>query len=294
MSPSQLTFTACDQHLAVAITAVGVGTADVTLTPVSEPTGGQFNYNPARVPVNVTAGAVKTATATTISCPPSVTYTGSARTPCTATVTGTGGFAESLTVDYTANTNAGTATASAAYAGSSTRLPSSASATFLITKASSTTTVTCPSSVAYDGSAKTPCSASVTGAGGLNATLAPTYAGNTDAGTATASASFAGDANHDGSSDTENFQITQAASTVTVTCGSGPFTYTGAPQSPCTARATGVNGLDVDVPVTYKDNTDAGTASASATFTGDANHTGGTDTATFVIGQADALCTVPL
>ena len=64
------------------------------------------------------------------------------------------------------------------------------------------------------------------------------------------------------------------------------------PQTPCTARATGADGLDVDVPVTYEDNTDAGTATASATYPGDANHTGGTDTETFVIGQADAVCTV--
>ena len=92
----------------------------------------------------------------------------------------------------------------------------------------------------------------MTGAGGLDATLTPTYVDNTAAGTATASASFGGDANHDGSSASASFEISKATSSVTVTCGAGPFTYTGDPQTPCTARATGADGLDVDVPVTYE------------------------------------------
>ena len=68
----------------------------------------------------------------------------------------------------------------------------------------------------------------VTGAGGLNLTPTATYADNTDAGTATASYTFAGDANHTGSSDSKNFTIDKASSTTTVTIVGGPFTYTGA------------------------------------------------------------------
>ena len=59
---------------------------------------------------------------------------------------------------------------------------------------------------------------SVTGAGGLNLTPPADYANNTDAGTATASYTYAGDANHTGSSDSENFTIDKASSTTTVTC----------------------------------------------------------------------------
>ena len=66
-------------------------------------------------------------------------------------------FSESLAVSYTANTNAGTVTACAAYAGSSTRDASSGTATFQIAKASSTTTVTCPSAWPTTGTAQTPC-----------------------------------------------------------------------------------------------------------------------------------------
>ena len=47
----------------------------------------------------------------------------------------------------------------------------------------------------------------VTGAGGLSLTPTATYANNINAGTATASYTYAGDANHSGSSDCENFTI---------------------------------------------------------------------------------------
>ena len=50
----------------------------------------------------------------------------------------------------------------------------------------------------------------VTGPGGLSQALAVSYSNNVNAGTATASASYAGGANHLGSSDTEVFVIGQA------------------------------------------------------------------------------------
>ena len=101
------------------------------------------------------------------------------------------------------------------------------SETFTIDQAASMTTVTCPTNVTYTGPAQTPCTANVTGAGGLNQTLTVSYANNINAGTATANASYAGDANHTASSDSETFTIDQAASTTTVTCPAGPFTYNG-------------------------------------------------------------------
>jgi len=55
----------------------------------------------------------------------------------------------------------------------------------------------------------------VTGSGGLNQTLAVTYANNTNAGTATASASYAGRRGHTGSNGSVNFEIAKAASAVT-------------------------------------------------------------------------------
>ena len=177
-----------------------------------------------------------------------------------------------MTPTYVDNTVVGTATASATYGGDANHEGSSSSATFDIGKASSVTTVTCPASVTYDGSAQTPCSAAVTGAGGLSESLTVSYADNTNAGTATASASYAGDANHDPSSDSKTFTIDKASSSTTVTCDARPFTYNGSAQTPCLAAVTGAGGLSETLTPSYSDNMSVGTATASASDAGDDNH----------------------
>jgi hypothetical protein len=149
----------------------------------------------------------KASSVTAVSCPVNVTYTGAALTPCTATVTGVGGVNQSLTVSYSNNTNAGTAAASASYPGDDNHLGSSDSKNFTIDKAASATTVICPASVIFTGLPLTPCSAAVTGAGGLNQSLTVSYSNNTNVGTATASATYAGDANHFGSDGNKTFSI---------------------------------------------------------------------------------------
>jgi hypothetical protein len=83
----------------------------------------------------------------------------------------------------------------------------------------------------YDGSAQTPCSVAVTGVGGLSESPTPTYSDNTNAGTATASYTYAGDANHTGSSGSKTFAIGKAMSTTTVSCPASA-TYTGSPLTP--------------------------------------------------------------
>ena len=153
-----------------------------------------------------------------------------------------------------------------------------------ISQASSTTVVTCPTSVSYTGAALTPCTAVVTGVGGLSLTPAPAYASNTNAGTASASYTFTGDTNHAGSSDSKNIAITQVSSTTVVTCP-GSVTYSGSALTPCTAVVTGVGGLSLTPAPTYASNTNAGTASASYTFGGDTNHAGSSGSATFTIAQ---------
>jgi hypothetical protein len=233
----------------------------------------------------------KASSTTVVSCPASVTYDGSAKTPCSASATGAGGLNQALTVNYSNNTAAGTATASASYGGDANHNGSSDSNTFTIATAPSTTTVSCPgASIPYDGSAKTPCTATVTGAGGLNQTLTVGYSNNTDAGTATASAVYAGDANHGGSSDSKTFTIAKAASTTTVSCPAS-VTYDGSAKTPCTANVTGIGGLNQAVAVNYSNNTGAGTATASATFSGDTNHDGSSGSKTFPIAKADQTIT---
>jgi hypothetical protein len=157
----------------------------------------------------------KASSSTEVTCPASVVYDGSAQQPCTATVTGAGGFSQSVTVTYENNADAGTATASATFDGDTNHSGSSDSKTFVIMPADSMTVVTCPASVVYGGAPLMPCAASVTGAGGLNQSLAVAYSNNFHAGTATASAAFAGNANHTGSGDSKTFTIARRPASVT-------------------------------------------------------------------------------
>ncbi|MEO8193229.1 MAG: Ig-like domain repeat protein, partial [Gemmatimonadales bacterium] len=231
----------------------------------------------------------KALTVTAVSCPVSVVYTGSAQTPCTVSVTGAN---LSITPDpvHASNTNAGTATASYTYAESANHLMSSDSKNFTIAKAPTTTVVSCPASVMYTGSAQTPCTVAVTG---VNLTLTPTpdYANNTDAGTATATYTYAESANHLTSSDSENFTIAKAPTTTSVTCLAGPFTYSGAPQTPCSVTVTGAN-LNLTPTPDYADNTNAGIATASYTYAESANHLTSSDSENFTIAKAPTVTAV--
>ena len=219
-----------------------------------------------------------------VTCPSQEAWTGSPIEPCSATVDGAGAGA-SATLAYSNNTGVGTASVTATYAGDTNHNAASSVATFEIVKASSVVSVSCPASVTYDGFAQTPCTAQVTGAGGLSQSLDVTYTDNTNAGTATASTNWAGDPTHDGSSDSKSFTINKASSSVKVTCTEGS-TFTGKAHTPCSAVAQGVGIKDVPVTVTYENNTDAGTATASAVWGGDANHYGSTGTSTFQIAKA--------
>lgn len=158
----------------------------------------------------------KRATSISFICTSNQIYTGIALTPCSATVTGAGGLVESATITYGSNTNAGTATISASYAGSATYEASSGSGTYVIAKAPSSVVAICLDQI-YNGGALAPCTATVTGVGGLNESITPTYTRNTDAGTASATAVFAGDVNHEASTSVTTFAIGQSGSTTSFT-----------------------------------------------------------------------------
>ena len=233
----------------------------------------------------------KAASTTTVNCPTNETYTSTAIEPCTASYSGAGGLSGTLTPTYSNNINAGPATANATYGGDANHEGSTGSSNFTIDKASSFTTLNCPASETFTGVSIEPCTASVTGAGGLNQAVTPaTYANNINAGSATAAATYAGDANHDTSTGNGGFTITKATSTTTVNC---PVieTYTGGPIEPCTATVTGVGGLNQSVTVSYTNNTNAGTATANATYGGDANHDGNSGNAAFTIAKATPVIT---
>ena len=78
----------------------------------------------------------------------------------------------------------------------------------------------------------------------MNATDSIVFSDNTNAGTANVTASYGGDSNHTGTTGSTTFTINKATSTVTVTCPTGPYTYTGSALTPaCTATATGAGSL---------------------------------------------------
>src|SRR6266571_2356513 len=283
--------TACsiDANTGVITVTSGTGTCSLTAT-----RAGDANYNASAASVPATVTIHRAASTTVVSCPAAAqTYTGAPIEPCTAAATGPGGLNVAVTpVTYTSNTNVGTASASATYGGDANHLGSTGTGSFSISQAASTTTVSCPvGPYTYDGTAHTPCSATVTGAGGLSLAPTPSYSGNTNAGKATASYTFSGDANHTGSSDSKSITLTQATSTTTVSCPAGPYTYTGSAQTPCSATVTGAS-LSLTPTPGYTNNTDARTASASYTFGGDANHTGSSDSKTFTIAKAGSTTTV--
>ncbi len=177
------------------------------------------------------------------------------------------------------------------FAGNTNYAPATGDAAITISKASSTTTVTCPASETYTGAALTPCSVTVTGAN-LSLTPAANYVNNTNAGTATASYTYAGDPNHDGSSDSKNFEISKANATISVTPYS--VTYDGNPHT-ATGTAKGVNGESLSgLDLSGTMHTNAGTYNGDSwTFTdvtGNYNNTSGAVDDS--IGKASASITV--
>ena len=174
------------------------------------------NYNGATGTVNDVISPASSATNVVVA---NAVYDGSPH-GATSSATGVGGLNQLLVVSYsgrnstvygpstTAPTNAGDYSASAAYTGDADHAPSADAKDYSIFKAPSTTTVTCPLSVVFTGSQLTPCTATAVGAGGLNVSVQVGYGNNIIPGTATASATYLGDPNHNPSSGSATFVIT--------------------------------------------------------------------------------------
>lgn len=232
----------------------------------------------------------KAPTSTRISCPSVAPYTGHPVELCSAALL-MGTQLGALSVRYRDNTGPGIAYATAMFPGDSNYTASGADQTFLI-GGPTTVTVTCASGSTYTGSALTPCTATAKADDGFSSTpLIVTYGNNVNAGTATATETYAGDgAGHLGSTGTATFTIAKAPSVVTVECAPASVVYTGAAFTPCTSTVTGAGTLAAAVaPVTYSSNTGAGTATAAATYAGDSNHLGATGSTTFTIEKAPVV-----
>ena len=269
--------------------SVGPDAGTTSILPVVSGTGlGNFEITP----VNGSFTIAQASSITTVTCPSNVTYNGAAQEPCSAKATGAGGLNQALTVSYSNNVNAGSASATAAFAGDTNHTASNGSATFTIDKAPVTATAG-SGSVIYDGSTHAPSACAVTGTytGDLTCANNPASVGP-NAGTTSISpvVSGTGLGNFEVTPVNGSFKIEQAPSITTVTCPSN-VTYNGAAQEPCSARATGAGGLDQPLTVTYSNNVNVGSASATAAFAGDTNHTGSNGSANFTIDKAPVTAT---
>ena len=267
------------------VTLLTTGTCSITASQA-----GDADWNAASPTVTQTFDVALAASTTTVTCPASVVYDGTAQEPCTVTVTGSGGLSLTPTAVYAANTDAGTATASYSYPGDATHGASADSTTFDITKADPVCAVSGYSGT-YDGSAH---GASGSCTGVLAETLSGLSLGSsfTNVPGGTANWAFTDvTGNYTDDSGSVGITITKADTTTTVTCPAG-VVYDGTPQTPCSATVTGP-GLSTSIAVSYLDNTDAGTATASASYAGGSNHNASSDSTTFDIAQADQVIDFP-
>ena len=275
-------------------------------------TSSDANYDGSEA-TNATALNVDKAASTTTVTVADATFDGNPHGG-TANVTGVGGLNQSLTVSYsgrngtvygpstTAPTNAGDYTASATFAGDANHNGSSDSKDYTINKAPVTATAG-NGSATYDGLTKSPSGCVVSGAytGNLTCANNPASVGP-DAGTTTIYPVVSG-------TGLTNFQITnvngsytihQAPSTTTVTVANA--TYNGNPHGG-TANVTGAGGLNQSLTVSYSGRngtvygpsttapTNAGDYTASASYGGDTNHTGSSDSKDYSIAKAPVTAT---
>jgi Kelch motif len=254
-------------------TATGVGGADLsaslTLTGTTHTNAGDYpsdawsfnggtNYNDASGSVHDIidkADAVIHVTAY------HATYDGNPHT-ATGTATGVGGadLSASLTLTGTTHTNAGDYPSDAwSFSGGTNYNDASGSVHDIIDKAPSTTIVNGGGTFTYDGTPH-PATVTVTGAGGLSLTPPPTYSGPCSATGApvnvpetpcTASYTYTGDPNHDGSSGSTIITIIKANQMITWANPASIVLGTALSGTQLNATVAGVSGGSAPGALTY-------------------------------------------
>jgi hypothetical protein len=196
---------------AISVTATFNAAAATTTISISAPT---ITYN--------TNGSVTVDVSATVGTPTgNVTLAVDGGTPVSKLLSGGSAIFTSSDISALASPNAGDHSLSANYAAQGNFTASSATGNLHVNKASSTTTVTFEAGpYTYRGTAFT-ATAAVTGVGGLNQPVAVVYSGDclnvTLANGCTATATFAGDTNHNGSNDTKSISINKRLVTVKAT-----------------------------------------------------------------------------
>ncbi|GMA86033.1 hypothetical protein GCM10025868_12830 [Angustibacter aerolatus] len=250
-----------------------------------------------------------------------VTFTSGGATLCTATLPDTS-CATSATLA------AGTYPVTATYSGDDHYTGSTDTTSFQVTTAGSTsfTAAATPTSATYgDPVTLSHAGLDLTGADAATGTVTFTSGGETlcvatlpdtacaapadlDVGTYPVTATYSGDANHDGATDTTAFEVTKVATTVVAaatspsvtfgttntlsysgpvltgpTAATGTVTFTAGGETLCVATlpATSTTAADLG----------AGSYAVTATYSGDANHDGDSDTAAFEVTKAATTLT---
>ncbi len=255
--------------------------------------------DPSLVGSAVSVGVSVAAVSGTTSPTGSVTVADGTTTSAPCTLSGSGGTA-TATCTLTPTTS-GAKTLTATYGGVSGFNGSSGTASHTVLAAQVPLVLTGTSSPATIGDTQALGTTGGSGTGAVSYTSTTpavcTVSGTTlsiVAGTGTCSvyATKAADADYaSATSATVDITAQKADTVTTVTCPAGPFTYTGSAQTPCTATFTAPGSPSVPFPVTYTDNTDAGTATASASFAGSADYNPSTDSTTFTVGPAGLVVT---
>jgi hypothetical protein len=238
---------------------------------------------------------ISKANATIVVTPYDVVYDGNSHT-ATGTATGAGGENLNALLDLSETTHMNAAAYPGdpwSFAGDANHNPDSGTVDDNISKASVTATAG-GGSATYDGNTKTPAACVVSGAyiGSLSCVNVPTTIGP-EAGTYTVEPSTSGPdlANFIVTPANGTFTISKATTSTVVTCGAGPFVYSGSAQEPCTAQVTGAGGLNQSLTVTYSNNVNAGPATASASYAESANYFGSNDSKNFTIGKKQVSVT---
>ncbi len=276
------TLTVTDEYTIGYSANTAVGTATVTIT-------GEGNYT-GTATTTFAINKISMTGATIVLAEDSYDYDGTAKTPAVTSVTVNGELltvTDDYTIDYSSNTDAGTATVTITGAGN---YEDTETATFTINSISlaAADVTLLEDTYTYDGTAKEPGVDTVI----LNGvTLIPdtdysiSYSDNTDVGVATVT--ITGEGNYN-STATATFDINSISLTgASITLIGDTYTYDGTAKTPAIVDIL-VDGESVavtadDIDIDYSDNTNAGEATVTITAKG-ANCTGEAST-TFTINS---------
>ena len=207
--------------------------------------------------------------------------------------------ADQYTVSYKDNTNVGTATVTVT-SNDGGNYSFTGSKTFTIIKADADFTAPTARELTYTGSAQALVTAGTTKHGAMKYRLGDSGDFSTDipkainAGTYTVYYMVEGDSNHkDTTAQSVTATITAKTVNPTITVNGGPFVYTGSEIKPTVTVKDGETVIpNSQYTVSYKDNTNVGTATVTVTSNDGGNYVF-SDSTTFEITKADSTFTAP-